>query len=265
MNWRRSLQNKVKTLEEERENSVKEDRNDDVKQQRPDLDDEEAQRERSENDKRNNGDKEMSPEHVTGKSVSGSAGDDDNMSFNESNSAGNRGAFLKTEPDNEPAQVKPDPQMKPLGVGREDSCNDSSDRHEVKKKMSEERGKDDGGGDSGEFRDSVGESKEGTKESSDVQSSASLLTCKRKRRRMRVDGESDDGGRGGGDGSTAQIKRESEGGAVKLSKPSAVFSLLDKIRSHKHGSVFERRLQGQVMIQYFSVTIVTIMISDRCR
>lgn len=227
----RSLQMKVKTMEEEREKSLKEDddQNDDVK--KPDLE-EEVKQERSENDK--NDDKDL-PEMVAGKFPSGEH--DENMSFNESNSTVSKRAGLKSEPKNEPAEVRPESDSKP--VGEEVSCNDSS--------ASQERAK--GGGDSGELRDSVGEeeSKEATKESSDMQSSASLLTRKRKRR----------GVDGGGDGaavlspSTAPIKREGGvGGAVK-SEPSA-FGLLDKIRSHEHGSVFERRLESQKTEKYKS-------------
>lgn len=231
----RSLQMKVKTMEEEREKSLREDddQHDDVK--KPDLD-EEVKQERSENDKNDGKDP---PEMVAGKFLSGD--NDENMSYNESNSTESKRAGLKVEPKNEPAEAEPESESKP--VGEEVSCNDSS--------ASQERGK--GGGDSRELRDSVGEdeSKEGTKESSDVQSSASLLT--RKRRRRGVDG----GGGGGGDGvavlspATAPIKREGGvGGAVK-SEPSA-FGFLDKIRSHKHGSVFERRLESQKTEKYKS-------------
>ncbi|CAI9103205.1 OLC1v1001653C1 [Oldenlandia corymbosa var. corymbosa] len=238
----RSLQIKVKTMEEERENNLKSsDRNDDVKQREPDLDDEEVKREGSENDKiTDSGGKETPPAEVAGKSVSGSAGDAENISFNESNSAGNRGAFLKTEPETEPVEQKPDPRVKPTGVGREDSCNDSSDRHEVykkKKKITQVKEKNVGRSDSDESKE------EGTKESSDVQSSASLLTDNKRKKK----GERD----GGGIGTTDPIKRErgKSSGGGKL-EPSAVFSLLDKIRGHKLGSVFERRLQIQKTEKY---------------
>lgn len=239
----KSLQMRVKTMEEEREKSSSENQNGAVKE--PDLD-EEMKEERSENDKKDaDGD---SREEAAGKTVSA---EDENRSFNESNSTENRRCDIKIEPEpeREPVELKPDSDAKPP-VGEEDSCNDSSDRHEVGK-ASRKRDKD--GVDSDELRDSVSDSKEeGTKESSDVQSSASLMT--RKRRRMGdVHGSNGGGGSSGGtDGATvvspatAPIKRES-GGSVK-SEPLVGF--LENIRSHKHGSVFERRLESQKTENY---------------
>ncbi|KAL3537296.1 hypothetical protein ACH5RR_000662 [Cinchona calisaya] len=229
----RSLQMKVKTMEEEREERLKEDRNDDA--EKPDLDVEEVKEERSENDKNDEKDKPEA-EVVAGKYVSG---DDESMSFNESNSTENRRTGLEMKPE----EVKPESELKP--VGEEDSCNDSSDRHEVARKASQEKDESESGD---ELRDSVDESKEITKESSDVQSSESYLTRKRKRI-----GEVD-----GGEGAavlspvTARIKREGEEGTVK-SEPSASgggFGFLDKIRAHEHGSVFESRLESQNTEKY---------------
>lgn len=156
------------------------------------------------------------------------------------------------EPEREPVEIKPDSDAKPP-VGEEDSFNDSSDRHEVGKANC----KRDKGVDSDELRDSVSDSKEeGTRDSSDVQSSASLMTRKR-RRKGDVHGSNGEGGSGGGGGgaevatvvspANAPIKRES-GGSVK-SEPLVGF--LENIRSHKHGSMFERRLESQVMFPYF--------------
>lgn len=232
-------------MEEERENISSENQNGAVK--RPDLD-VETKEERSENDKK---DADVdSREEAAGKTVSA---EDENRSFNESNSTENRRGDIKVEPEpeREPVELKPDSDAKP--VGGEDSCNDSSDRHEVGKAIMK-RDKD--GVDSDELRDSVSDSKEGTKESSDVQSSASLMTRKRRRKGdvhgSNVGGEGS-GGSGGADGATVvspanvPIKRES-GGSVK-SEPLLVF--LENIRSHKHGSLFERRLESQVMFHYF--------------
>ncbi|KAL3516591.1 hypothetical protein ACH5RR_023493 [Cinchona calisaya] len=222
----RSLQMKVKTMEEDREKSLNDDQNGDVKQ--PDLD-EEVKQERSENDKIDDKD---TPEEVAGKSVSGD--NDENISFNESNSAESKRVGFKTGP----AEVKLESERKP--VGGEVSCNDSS--------ASQEREK--GGGDSGELRDSVGESKEGTKDSSDVQSSVSWLTKKRKQRGGGVD---DRDGAAVLSPATVPIKREGGEVVTVKSQPSvAAAGFLDKIRSHKHGSVFERRLESQKTQKYKS-------------
>nr|GMC79860.1 ankyrin repeat, bromo and BTB domain-containing protein DDB_G0293800 [Ipomoea batatas] len=212
-----SLQLKAKRLEE-REQSFRESKDVSVE---PDLEDDRKEQ-RSENDE-NNGGRETS----AGKDVSFSCKDSDreNRSFNESNSTENRRTGEKLGPDSVP--IKPDPEAKP--VWEEDSCNDSSDTHKASKRKTDA---------DAELRDSVSESKEGTKESSDVQSSASLT----ERRRKRADA-------GGGRVTTAAASPSppavstKRGGAVK---PEALVGLLDIIRSHKHGQVFQRRLDSQV-------------------
>ncbi|XP_019168125.1 PREDICTED: uncharacterized protein LOC109163870 [Ipomoea nil] len=212
-----SLQLKVKRLEE-REQSSK-----DVSVEPPDLEDD-GKEQRSENDENNGG-----RETTSGKDVSFSCKDSDreNRSFNESNSTENRRTGEKLEPDSVP--IKPDPEAKP--VWEEDSCNDSSDRHKASKLKTDS-----------ELRDSVSESKEGTKDSSDVQSSASLTERRRKR-------TNSVGGRvttAAASPSPPAISTK-RGGAVK---PEALVGLLDIIRSHKHGQVFQRRLDSQKTEDY---------------
>lgn len=225
--FNRSLQLKVKRLEE-REQSFRESKDVSVE---PDLEDE-GKEQRSENDE-NNGGRETSEDVAGGKDVSCKESDRENRSFNESNSTENRGTGEKLGPDSvEAGPIKPDPEAKP--VWEEDSCNDSSDRHKASKRKTD-------GDSAAELRDSVSESKEGTKESSDVQSSASLT----ERRRKRVDA-------GGGRVTAAASPAIStkRGSAVK---PEALVGLLDIIRSHKHGQVFQRRLDTQVTIPCFLV------------
>ncbi|PSS11975.1 Bromodomain-containing protein [Actinidia chinensis var. chinensis] len=232
-----SLESKVKRLEEERERSLKDDQNDGVK---PDLE-KNLEGERSENDR---DDGAGAPEESSPEIAGSENSDRENRSFNESNSTGNRGK--EPEPV-ETVGVKLDPVSsgsKPTG---EDSYNNSSDtvakraaakasqERRSKKKPSQEMK----GGDSAELRNTEGESKEGLKESSDVQSTANLT---RRRRR-----EKEVSGCGGGSDvpvvSPATIKRE-----VVKSEP--LVAILDIIRSHKHGSMFERRLKSQKTEEY---------------
>ncbi|KAL7234147.1 hypothetical protein ACSBR1_017692 [Camellia fascicularis] len=226
-----SLQSKVKRLEEERERSLKENENDDEK---PDLE-KDLKEERSENEKNDGPD---TPEKVA---VGGS-----DRSVNESNSA----AVNEERRDAiEAGDVKPDPassDSKPAGA---DSYNDSTDtvaKHAAAKTSQEEKG----GGDPAELRRDMaaaaaGESKEGTKESSDVQSTASLT--RKRHREKEVSGGSSGGG---GDEPVVSPATTIKRGAVK-SEP--LVGLLDIIRSHKHGSMFERRLESQKTDEYKSM------------
>ncbi|KAA8515723.1 hypothetical protein F0562_018666 [Nyssa sinensis] len=238
-----SLQLKVKRLEEERERSSKENENGDEK---PDLA-KDFEEERSENDKKdvNATPDETSPENVAGKSVSGKESDGQSQSFNESNSTENRETGAKDEGREPPERVetgivKPDPALSGSKQAGEDSYNDSSDtiaKHAPSKPSQEKKV-----GDSAELRDSAAESKEGTKESSDVQSSASLTRTKHQNREA-------SGGSSGSDEpvvSPATTKRDSI-----QSEPLA--GLLDIIGSHKHGSMFVRRLESQKSDKYKSI------------
>ncbi|GFZ00648.1 DNA-binding bromodomain-containing protein [Actinidia rufa] len=197
--------------------------------------------ERSENDR---DDGAGAPEESSPEIAGSQNSDRENRSFNESNSTGNRGK--EPEPV-ETVGVKLDPVSsgsKPTG---EDSYNNSSDtvaKRAAAKASQERRSKKEPsqemkGGDSAELRNTAGESKEGLKESSDVQSTANLT---RRRRR-----EKEVSGCGGGSDvpvvSPATIKRE-----VVKSEP--LVAILDIIRSHKHGSMFERRLKSQKTEEY---------------
>nr|XP_016456285.1 PREDICTED: uncharacterized protein LOC107780269 [Nicotiana tabacum] len=217
-----SLQLKVKKMEEEREQSLKEESSDDG--QKPDLED--VKEERSQNDKNSGADGK--PEESTGKAVSSEESDRENRSFNESNSTENREIGVKNEPEPvETGEFRPVQEAKP--VSEEDSYNgSSSDRHE-EKKISRESG----------------ESKEETKENSDVQSTATLTKKKRQR--------GGDGGRSCGDavetGSPAVGLSKGEGAA----KSEPLIEFLDIIRSHKRGSMFKRRLDSQKTDKYKSM------------
>ncbi|KAK4379634.1 hypothetical protein RND71_001496 [Anisodus tanguticus] len=197
-----SLQLKVKKMEEERENSL----NDGEK---PDLED--MKEERSKNDKNRGAD--VKPAESTGKAVSS----EENRSFNESNSTENRETGLKNEP--EPVEIEPVQEVKPVSEEEEVSYNDSSSDRQEEKKASE--------------------SKQETKENSDVQSTATLT----KRKRQRGGG---DGGRSGGDAVEMGVGIKGEG--VVKSEPLIEF--LGIIRSNKRGSVFKRRLDSQKTDKY---------------
>lgn len=170
--------------------------------------------------------------------------DRENRSFNESSSTANRPAGLEGRAEPEPVGTsgfKPDPVPSDSKPASEDSYNDSSNTVAAKHaaaaaKVSREKK----GGELAGLRDSTEGSKDGVKESSDVQSSASLT---RKRRR-----EKEVSGGGKPVVSPATIKREGV-------KSEPLVGLLDIIRSHKHGSMFERRLEYQVNIQYYCRSI----------
>ena len=99
----------------------------------------------------------------------------------------------------------------------------------------------------GESGESVAESKggeaeaEGEKESSDVQSSATLSRRRKGRRRKATSGSSG----GGGDGQEADEDSLIAKRIAAESQP--LVSFLEIIRSNKYGSVFERRLESQVI------------------
>ncbi|KAK1287236.1 hypothetical protein QJS10_CPB19g00972 [Acorus calamus] len=115
------------------------------------------------------------------------------------------------------------------------------------------------GGESAEFRESVAESKE----SSDVQSSASLSRRGRLRKKKRrgspatasaaADAEAEeetpvgdgggDGGRGGGEGGEDGREHSHARGERVAEKSKPLFDFLNIIRSHKYGSVFDREIQ----------------------
>nr|GMD59502.1 ankyrin repeat, bromo and BTB domain-containing protein DDB_G0293800 [Ipomoea batatas] len=210
-----SLKLKVKRMEEEREQSMKERQEMAMK---PDLED--GRKENSANDATADGGGEKL-DGIVREAVSGGNSDHENRSFNESNSV------EKREPDPvHRTDPKPDPQAKPA---RENSCKDSSNRHEASKTSQESKGND--------------VANDARKEGSDVESSACLKMKRRKR-----------GEAAGGEQAAAMmspaIAATKRAGAVK-SEP--LVRLLDVIRSHKHGSVFKRRLQVQKTAKYKSI------------
>ncbi|KAI9215541.1 hypothetical protein POPTR_T042048v4 [Populus trichocarpa] len=250
-----SLEMKVKRLEEDREKSLKE--------KPPDL-------------------PKPSPETVAGKSATGEeCGDGDERSFNESNSTSQQPqkaeAEAKKERDEdtevkpEPDSIKDDPDPARLGsdpeAEREWSYNgklEDEDDKKPKKEMKIESVSRVGvlGPDSNELGESVGESKREEKEkdikqinnsnnnnnnnNSDVQSSVSLSLKKKKRRR------------GSGEGSSSG-EEEREGGDDEVSpatktlpavKSEPWLKLLEIIRSHQLGSIFEKRLRSQESERY---------------
>lgn len=256
----RSLQSKVKKLKEDRERISKETENDERK---PDLEKERAESERDA-EKR-----DCEEEEKRSKQVSANDSDRENQSFNESNSTdskdrnqeiGTDEGKRKSEerfpnPDQEaegeaaadPRKPDPDvPGKSPAdeAVG-EGSYNGSSDTI-AKGAVVSSAVKSPAPvsvpeiGESAEFHESVAESKggeEGMKENSDVQSSASL--SRRRSRKKAITGCSS-----GEDPEPDEVSPVSERICVK-SHPLVGF--LEIIRSHKHGSVFERRLESQVI------------------
>ncbi|KAL5976882.1 hypothetical protein ACLOJK_021217 [Asimina triloba] len=238
-----SLQLKVKKLKEERERSLNEAEKSDGK---PDLEKEEPKDGGDAEKERDGGDERPSPEVAPRKRTSGEESDRENQSFNESNSTD-----PKTGPRETEGEKRPEEGGKPDQVSGESpeekaaaSYNGSSDTvakgaAAAKSPSPAARIPAPDPGESAEFRESVAESKgegvEAAKESSDVQSSASL--SRKKRRSKAVSGSSS-----GEEPEAEDVSPVSKRIPVK-SQP--LVGVLEIIRSHKHGSVFERRLDSQ--------------------
>jgi hypothetical protein len=240
---------KVKRLEEDRERSLKE------MEKSSDL-------------------AKPSPEIVAGKSDGGESGDGDERSFNESNSTSqqpqkaeaetekeqNANTELKPEPDviredPDPSRLgsDPEPEREWSHNGKLEDDDDKKPKKEMKiERLSRESGL---GPDSNELGESVGESKREDKEkdnikqinnnnnNSDVQSSVSLTMRKKKRRRSSEEGSSSgEEEREGGDGEVSPARKN-----VPAVKSEPWLKLLGIIRSHRLGSVFEKRLRSQVI------------------
>ncbi|XAR68582.1 hypothetical protein NMG60_11003760 [Bertholletia excelsa] len=246
-----ALQLKVKRLKEERDRSLTEDENDEEKS---DLK-KSVERDRKEEEK-GRGEPEKSPESVSGKPVTGDESDRENQSVNESNSTDPKIDDYKTGvQDNEPEPVRtgegePDPpggSTKPAG---EDSCNGSSDSIAKEVPVRETPKAEPEGGvsqsDSPELWESVAESKdEGTaKESSDVQSSAS---------KSRKEEGSDKVLSGSIVGNEPENKDRSPTVKRFSYKSQPLVDFIEIVRSHKFGSVFERRLESQDTPDYRSL------------
>nr|XP_016463328.1 PREDICTED: uncharacterized protein LOC107786375 [Nicotiana tabacum] len=254
-----SLQLKKQRLEEERERSLQqtengESKSDLAKNERRGANDEKIE----ETEIGIKPEDKSSPELVADGEASEEASDKDQQSVNESSSTDPKhSCSLKTSA--EENEDKPEPvrtgtvKTEPLQTGsikeepdkcaeerpvREDSCNGSSDS--VEKPPIGVTMKVEPLSESAELVESVAESKGGeerTKENSDVQSSV----------RKKVD-DIVVGGCSSGD----EREKENRSPAVKEipveSQPLIAF--LEKIRSHKLGSMFERRLESQEAENY---------------
>ncbi|CAJ1958375.1 unnamed protein product [Sphenostylis stenocarpa] len=251
-----SLQLEVKRLEEEKakENDGKDDEKPDLAvlgEARPENDKtggevEEAGPANSEPERTANADK-MLP-------TTGDESDRENQSVNESNSTGSRfektgegDLKLRVEPVTvQTGSIEPDPvarKGKPVGEESNNGSYDALAKVPTCESVppSEER-KVEQDDDSSELHDSVAHSGEGgTRESSDVQSSASLTRKRKTRRRKEVSGGD---GRGGG----TSTPPENDDVAMVESEPLA--GILELIKGHEHSSLFERRLESQESDRY---------------
>lgn len=174
--------------------------------------------------------------------TTGDESDRENQSVNESNSTGSRFDKTDAKTRSEPVPVQtgskePDPVLRKGKLVGEESNNGSYDAL-VKVPTcesvppSEERKVEDG--DSSELHDSVAHSGEGgTRESSEVQSSASLTRRRQARRRKEVSG---------GDGGRALPPENDE---VAMVKSEPFVGVLEMIKGQEHSSLFERRLESQ--------------------
>ncbi|TKY49524.1 Bromodomain-containing protein 8 [Spatholobus suberectus] len=248
-----SLQLEVKRLEEEKakENDGKDDEKPDLAvsgEARPENDKtggevEEAGPANSEPERTANADK-MLP-------TTGDESDRENQSVNESNSTGSR--FEKTgEGDTQlgtgtgpvPVQTgsqEPDPvarKGKPVGEESNNGSYDALAKVPTCESVppSEER-KVEEDDESSELHDSVAHSGEGgTRESSEVQSSASLTRKRKTRPRKEVSG---------GDG-----RAPAENDEVAMVKSEPLLGVLELIKGHEHNSLFDRRLESQESDRY---------------
>lgn len=242
MDFRRSLQQKVKKLKEEREQSLKEEENDEGKS---DLDKYSKKIEGGGEKERDGESEKSSPVNDVDKRISGDESDRENRSFNESNSTGPKGKtgeigaepVRKQDETAETAAGEPDP-VPGKSVGGEDSYDGSSDTTAKAAAGEAAPIRVPDAGESAEFRESVAESKgEGAaKESSDVQSSASLS---RKRRLTKAV----PGGISGDEVDADEVSPAMKRFSVKSQRSNRLARFLEVIRSHKDVAVFERRSQ----------------------
>ncbi|XP_043692716.1 uncharacterized protein DDB_G0284459-like [Telopea speciosissima] len=252
-----SLQLKVKRLKEEREQSLREKENG---EQKPDLEtDLDRNRVKEEDKGRDAKPEKSSSEKVAEAPVPGEESDRENQSFNESNSTDpkveNRENGVEEEKKEsepvEPVPRRPDPvsgDSKHIAEGSYHGSTDTIAKESTAQPVRQSRGdnKATKEADSPELGESVAESKGGGeeghshKESSDVQSSASL--CRKNRRKKAISGSSSGEERENDEVSPA-IKRISV-------KSQPLMSVLEIIRSHKYGSVFECRLESQETSNY---------------
>ncbi|WVY99686.1 hypothetical protein V8G54_025756 [Vigna mungo] len=247
-----SLQLEVKRLEEEKtkENDGKDD-------QKPDL--AVPGEVRPENDKTGGEVEEVGPANSGPERTAnadkmlpttGDESDRENQSVNESNSTGSR--FDKTGEGDAKLRIEPDPVQtgskevdpvarkgKPVGEESNNGSYDALAKVPTCESVppSDER-KVEQDDDSSELHDSVAHSGEGgTRESSEVQSSASLTRKRKTRRRKDVSGSD---GRGGG---TSTLPENEE---VTMVKSEPLVGILELIKGHEHCSLIESRLESQL-------------------
>jgi hypothetical protein len=229
------LELKVKRLEEERERSLKE----------------EAEAVDLKKDLLGDGrETSPAPDNLAGKSLSD---DKDNRSFNESDSTSQRGdgqgppgnGVVAEQVRPEPVGNEPDPGRAGPAPGNGSSFDNG--------KEEDIGGKASGSGRLGEM-ESVGESKREkeapSKQSSDVQSSASPSRKKKRRRRGGGVGGRSSGEEPEGDEVSPATKR------VSAVKSEPLVKLLGIIRSHRLGSAFERRLRSQVSSALPNISLI---------
>nr|XP_010913905.1 serine/arginine repetitive matrix protein 1 isoform X2 [Elaeis guineensis] len=235
-----SLQLKVKKLQEEREQSLLE--GDDGKR-RPDLKEKEGRKNRESPG--------STPGNIPGNRISGDSG----RSCEESNSTDPKDVEEKPRVGLEEAEAAPGAETKSADQAMggdvksagEASYNGSSDTI-AKAAVVANTARPLPLGDSGE---SMAESKggepeaerEGAKETSDVQSSASLSRRQRRRRRRGGRTKGFSGCSSGGDEPEADAV--SPGGERVAAESPPLITFVEFIRAHKFGSVFERRLESQ--------------------
>lgn len=238
----------MKKLEEEREQGLKDD---DGLKSKSDLED--SNQYRSENDKSPNNKKETD-KNGGAVVVLDVEPDPENHSVKESNSTGRKsenekvgGEEIRSELEEDRSGPGEDPVSRALEPAGEESDSDSdkgsSDtvgkNPRVESSEPSRRSKAD---ESSELRDSAAQSKGETRESGEVQSSASLTRKGNGKRHRRK--EVSDGCSGG--------EEASEANGEVSARSQLLFGLLQTIRTHQHGSLFERRLQTQVL---FSIPI----------
>ncbi|XP_068653283.1 uncharacterized protein [Aristolochia californica] len=251
-----SLQLKVKKLTDERERSLHKKDNGGEKL---DLVKDEANDDKTDEKEKGSLDEKSSPANVAQKHLTGDESDRENRSFSESNSTDPKEKNRETgreQPDTRPEERLAKPEtaagkadLTPTDSAeenpvREASYNGSSDTvakcppvsPQVK---SPEAVRPPDSGESTEFRESVAESN-AAKESSDVQSSASLSKKIRGKRKQTGDIS-------GEEPEADELSPVSKRTCVKL---EPFVGLLEIIRSHKHGSLFERRLESQETEDY---------------
>ncbi|GMH29350.1 hypothetical protein Nepgr_031193 [Nepenthes gracilis] len=248
-----SLQSKVEKLKEERERSLRENEKEET-----DLEKSQVRYRVDDLKETKNIPEISSPEQGSGREVSVGESAREKLSVNESNSTDPKGDDNLENRVGEKENDSAAPAVGHINPGKgtarpagEASYNGSSDTIAPAKEYSSSQNCDSAKADpvkesidSPELLESVAESKgrreKETKESSDVQSSSSLS---RKLRREKV--------ASGGNEPEAENQSLAVKPSILISQPLVDF--LEVIRSHKLGSMFERRLECQRTTQYMNL------------